>query len=100
MQVIHVDMYDKPASIPPVDVNYHTQLARETTGTAWRSDLQPINITQPQGPSFTVEGNMVRCCEGFGVQATGMSGVGLQRSIRGSRVTTVCGTVGLARGVG
>jgi Cu2+-containing amine oxidase len=58
-QVIHIDMYDKPAAIPPVDVNYHTQLARETTGQAWRNDLQPINITQPKGPSFTVEGNMV-----------------------------------------
>jgi Cu2+-containing amine oxidase len=40
-------------------VNYHKDLAKATTGQEWRSDLQPINITQPQGPSFAVEGNLV-----------------------------------------
>lgn len=58
-QVIHIDMYDKPASMPPLMVNYHRDLAQATTGEEWRSDLNPINITQPEGPSFTVEGNMV-----------------------------------------
>jgi len=26
----------------------------------WRGDLRPIDITQPDGPSFTIEGNMLR----------------------------------------
>jgi len=59
-KVIHVDMYDKPAQLPPMMVNYHRDLANETTGTPWHSSLKPINITQPEGPSFTVEGNLVR----------------------------------------
>lgn len=60
LQVIHVDMYDAPARMPPLMVNYHKDLAKATTGQEWRSDLRPINITQPQGPSFAVEGNLVR----------------------------------------
>jgi hypothetical protein len=46
-------------------VNYHKDLAKATTGEEWRSDLKPINITQPEGPSFSVEGNMVRWGQGF-----------------------------------
>jgi primary-amine oxidase len=53
-------MYDQPARMPPLMVNYHKDLAKATTGEDWRSDLKPINITQPEGPSFSVEGNMVR----------------------------------------
>lgn len=64
VQVIHVDMYDQPARMPPLMVNYHKDLAKATTGQEWRSDLKPINITQPEGPSFSVEGNMV--CLGSG----------------------------------
>ncbi len=26
----------------------------------WRSDLKPLNIVQPQGPSFEVTGNLVK----------------------------------------
>ena len=26
----------------------------------WRTDIKPLNVTQPEGPSFTVEGNLVR----------------------------------------
>jgi primary-amine oxidase len=58
-KVVHVDMYDKPAILPPVRVNYHRQLAHETSGAPWRTDVQPLNITQPQGPSFVVRGNEV-----------------------------------------
>lgn len=60
VQVIHVDMYDAPARMPPLMVNYHRDLAKATTGQDWRDDLQPINITQPEGPSFSVEGSLVR----------------------------------------
>lgn len=31
-QVIHVDMYDQPARMPPLMVNYHKDLAQATTG--------------------------------------------------------------------
>ena len=47
-KVVHVDMYDKPAQLPPMMVNYHKDLANETTGTPWHSSLKPINITQPE----------------------------------------------------
>lgn len=40
-------------------VNYHRDLAKATTGQEWRADMRPINITQPQGPSFSIEGNLV-----------------------------------------
>lgn len=30
-----------------------------STGQEWRADLKTINITQPEGPSFTIEGNLV-----------------------------------------
>lgn len=53
-------MYDKPARMPPMMVNYHRDLQKSTTGSDWRSDVRPLNITQPEGPSFTIEGNLVR----------------------------------------
>jgi Cu2+-containing amine oxidase len=46
-KVVHVDMYDEPAKLPQMNVNYHRNLAPETTGTDFRADLKPINITQP-----------------------------------------------------
>ncbi|WIA35530.1 hypothetical protein OEZ86_003956 [Tetradesmus obliquus] len=58
-KVIHVDMYDAPAVMPPTLVNYHRDLAKATTGQEWRADMRPINITQPQGPSFNIEGNLI-----------------------------------------
>lgn len=59
-KVVHVDMYDQPARMPPMMVNYHRELQKSTTGNDWRGDIRPLNITQPEGPSFTVEGNLVR----------------------------------------
>ena len=38
-----------------MDDNYHSDLQ-----TARRTDLTPLDIVQPQGPSFTVEGNLVK----------------------------------------
>ena len=26
----------------------------------WRTGLKPLNVVQPEGPSFSVDGNMVR----------------------------------------
>jgi primary-amine oxidase len=47
-KVVHVDMYDQPAQLPAMMVNYHRDLANATTGSAWHSSLKPINITQPE----------------------------------------------------
>ncbi|KAI8475788.1 MAG: copper amine oxidase [Monoraphidium minutum] len=59
-QVINIECYDKPATMPPLQVNYHADLANATTGGGWRTDVRPINITQPEGPSFTIEGSLVK----------------------------------------
>ena len=40
--------------IPPEDANYSRKYQNE-----FRTDLKPIKITQPEGPSFIVEGNKV-----------------------------------------
>jgi primary-amine oxidase len=45
--------------MPPAPVNYRSDLVAATTGAPMRTDLKPINITQPEGPSFTVDGNAV-----------------------------------------
>jgi len=43
---------------PPVPMAAHNYAARFQE--RWRTDLKPLEIIQPQGPSFTVEGNLVR----------------------------------------
>jgi primary-amine oxidase len=43
-----------PIPLPPEDGNYDTA----TVGTL-RTDLRPLEITQPEGPSFTVSGNVI-----------------------------------------
>lgn len=60
-KVVHIECYDRPAKCPPAMVNYHVDLAEGTVGgKGWRTDVKPINITQPEGPSFTIEGNLVK----------------------------------------
>jgi primary-amine oxidase len=63
--VAFVDMIDRrvvriiddgPADIPLTNGNFEDP---ELTGPL-RSDLKPIAITQPEGPSFTLEGNVLR----------------------------------------
>src|SRR5207244_8780726 len=41
--------------LPPVDCNYAADRIDNQ-----RKDIKPIEITQPEGPSFTVDGNQVR----------------------------------------
>src|SRR6185369_14935248 len=41
--------------IPPNRASYYAE-----DQPRMRSDLKPISITQPEGPSFTVEGNLVQ----------------------------------------
>jgi len=54
-KVVQVDMQKVPPKVPKADNNYHHELFPGPL----RDDLKPFNVTQPEGPSFTVEGNQV-----------------------------------------
>ena len=43
--------------IPTLNSNFHTKLVDQERG--WRTGLKPLNVVQPEGPSFSVDGNMV-----------------------------------------
>ena len=45
---------DGPAKVPAEERNY-----AEAFQKSWRTDLKPIEVVQPEGPSFAVEGNRV-----------------------------------------
>ena len=51
VQVVHMDQphHDKPPKMPQENYNYHHKLVDD-----WRSDLKPLNVDQPEGPSFKV----------------------------------------------
>ncbi|KXZ45138.1 hypothetical protein GPECTOR_58g587 [Gonium pectorale] len=55
--VIRIDLPYKGPEVEwnKVNNNYHTALQTEV-----RTDLKPLNVVQPEGPSFTVDGNLVR----------------------------------------
>jgi len=62
--VVHIDGLDRPpVKIPDLKVQYHEDMLSTNSYLAntWRSDtLKALNITQPDGPSFTVsDGNFV-----------------------------------------
>lgn len=61
---VHIDGIDKPpAEIPPESVNYHRDLLGTNSylQTTWRANaLKALDITQPHGPSFKVDGNIVK----------------------------------------
>ena len=53
----------EPPAIPQTSVQYHRNLLSTNTylETTWREDtLKALDIVQPDGPSFTVDGNMVK----------------------------------------
>jgi len=54
MQVVRVDDYGVTA-IPTQDVNYDREFLTDI-----RSDLKPLDIVQPEGVSFTLEGNLLK----------------------------------------
>jgi primary-amine oxidase len=57
-KVIHIDQPygDNPPPIPTKNINYHRDLCEKPV----RTDLKPLNVVQPDGVSFTVEGNRVK----------------------------------------
>ncbi|MBI4783603.1 MAG: primary-amine oxidase [Oscillatoriophycideae cyanobacterium NC_groundwater_1537_Pr4_S-0.65um_50_18] len=54
MQVLRVEDHGV-VPIPPEDCNYTTEHVKN-----FRTDLKPLEIVQPEGPSFTVQGQEVR----------------------------------------
>ncbi len=54
MKVIRVDEFGK-WPLPPGECNYAADRVKDV-----RKDIKPLEITQPEGPSFQVEGNVVR----------------------------------------
>ena len=57
VQVVRIDkQYEIPPQIPDLNVNYHRNLMEKE----WRTGLKPLNIVQPEGPSFAVEGNLIK----------------------------------------
>ena len=61
--VVRIDGLDRPApKIPENSVNYHRDLVKTNSylQSSWRSDtLKALDITQPEGPSFRVDGTLV-----------------------------------------
>ena len=57
VQIVRIDkQYEIPPQIPDLNVNYHRNLMEKE----WRTGLKPLNIVQPEGPSFAVEGNLIK----------------------------------------
>lgn len=57
LQIVRIDkQHDIPPHIPDLNFNYHRNLMEKE----WRTGLRPLHIAQPDGPSFTVEGNFVK----------------------------------------
>ncbi|KAL8787499.1 MAG: hypothetical protein Q9195_007746 [Heterodermia aff. obscurata] len=58
-EIIHIDVppIRRPINQAPAN-NYHPAAIEAEGG--YRKDLKPINITQPEGVSFTVEGRIIR----------------------------------------
>ncbi|KAI8472761.1 MAG: copper amine oxidase [Monoraphidium minutum] len=49
-------MDDEPYAVPTTDHNYHSDLQPGP----WRAGLKPLDVLQPEGPSFSVEGGLVK----------------------------------------
>ncbi|KAK6441625.1 peroxisomal copper amine oxidase [Oleoguttula sp. CCFEE 5521] len=58
-EIIHIDIpkVRRPLNTAP-PTNYHAEAIKAAGG--FRTDLKPINITQPEGVSFTVDGRTVK----------------------------------------
>jgi primary-amine oxidase len=56
-KVLQILGQSKPAKVPQLNANFFTPQVVEERGV--RADLKPLNIAQPQGPSFKVDGHHV-----------------------------------------
>jgi len=53
MEVIRIEIYNK-YPLPPLNCNYSSERVTNT-----RNDIRPLEILQPDGPSFQINGNQV-----------------------------------------
>ena len=61
VQIVHMENpHTLNPKVPDLDVNYHHTLQEQ----GWRGGLKPLNVVQPQGPSFEVEPleTLLRAC--------------------------------------
>jgi len=63
-ELVHIEGLDRqpPPKVPDLDVNYHRDLVQNNSylQSVWRAGaLKALDITQPDGPSFRVDGNLV-----------------------------------------
>lgn len=56
-KVLDCFMHEQAPVIPPRPANFVAALAERER--PWRSGLRPLNVIQPEGPSFSVSGNQV-----------------------------------------
>lgn len=55
-KVVHMELpHSLTLQVPERDVNYHSSLFSD-----FRSGLRPLVVSQPQGPSFEMEGNLIK----------------------------------------
>jgi primary-amine oxidase len=54
--VVKIEMDEAPYDVPKEDSNYHESLFPGP----WREGLKPLDIVMPEGPSFSVEGNLIK----------------------------------------
>ena len=57
MELLEIDRADWSPPPAPVMGEYEPDLV---PGQTLRTDIKPLEITQPDGPSFEVDGNVVR----------------------------------------
>ena len=51
LQIVHMETpHSVNVKVPELDVNYHHTLQEQ----GWRGGLKPLNVVQPQGPSWQV----------------------------------------------
>ena len=72
-----IDYVDLP--VPLESGNFHLQTWRDEVGASDRQGLKPIEITQPQGPSFTIADDGT-------LELGGLEPAGRVRPARGARV--------------
>ena len=55
-EVVELWNLDEPIGLPPTHGRYDSA----SIGAPVREDLKPLDVVQPEGPSFTVDGNLLR----------------------------------------
>jgi primary-amine oxidase len=82
MKVVHVDEWGSPP-IPMIDSNYDREFLDEKS---FRTDLKPINVSQPEGVSFSIKGRTLKWHDwSILIGFTGREGITLHNITYGGR---------------